>query len=135
MGPVVCADFEFSSKTSLFVGPVVCEDFVIFSKISFVWVLWCVGTLKIYKVPLCVGPVVCVDFEFKKKTPLCGTLWCVRTLKMFQKFSCVQALWCVETLNSFSVPHVCLILIWQHPYHQQIPAAAPQGGGRIKVHN
>ena len=42
-----------------------------------VFVLWCVRTLKIFKVPLCVGPV----------------LWCVGTLSFF-KIPCVWALCC-----------------------------------------
>ena len=35
-------------------------------------VVWCVETLKIFKVPLCVGPVVCGDFEYFQNSPVCG---------------------------------------------------------------
>ena len=55
------------------------------------WVLWCVGTLKIFKVPLCVGSL----------------LWCVMTLKNFKVTLCVgSVLWCGDFENFQRAP-VC----------------------------
>ena len=54
---VVCGDFEIF-QSSLCVGPV----------------LWCVGTLKFFKVPCVCGPcvVVCEDLEFFQSSSVCG---------------------------------------------------------------
>ena len=55
-------------------GPcaVVCGDFEIFQNSLCVGsVLWCVETLKIFKVPLCVGPVL-GTLKFFEKIPCTG---------------------------------------------------------------
>ena len=50
---VVCGDLK-NFKELLWC--VVCGDFENFHNFPCVWSLWCVGTLKIFKVPLCVSP-------------------------------------------------------------------------------
>ena len=69
------------------------------------WALWCVETLKIFKVPLCVGPVLCGDFENFSKFPCVWALWCVETLKIFQNSPVCGhcAVYFVETLKIFKI--------------------------------
>ena len=86
---VVCGDFEFF-QSSLCVGHV----------------LWCVRTLKFFKIPLCVGYVLCFGtLSFFQSSLVCGSVVC-REFENFQS-SLVCGLctvWCVETLKIFIVP-------------------------------
>ena len=59
-------------------------------------VLWCVETLRFFKVPLCVGPV----------------LWCVRALNFQSSLGVGVVLWCVKTL-SFKVPMCVGSMLWR----------------------
>ena len=64
-------------------------------------VLWCVGSLKIFKVPLCVETLKI----FKDSLCVGSVLWCVETLKIFKvPLRVGSVLWCVGSLKIFKVP-------------------------------
>ena len=69
---------KFSNETSIQ------ESNIVANFCATVFVLWCVETLKIFKVPLCVGSV----------------LWCVETSKIFQR---APVCWDFENLQSSPV--------------------------------
>ena len=75
-------------------------------------VLWCVGTLKFFKISLCVGPV----------------LWYVGTLSFFNISLCVgPVLWCVWTLKFFKLPLCVGPVLWcgDFEFFQNFPVCGP----------
>ena len=101
--PVVCGDFEnFRSSPVCGHCAVMCGDFKNFHfPCVGLCAVWCVGTLKILKVPWCVGSMLwCVKtLRFFLKSPLCVAplLWCVLTLRFFKEPLCGSVLWCMWT--------------------------------------
>ena len=66
----------------------VCGDFEFFqsSEVCGLCVVWCVGTLKIFKVSWCVGSVLCVGtLSFFQSSLVCGSVVC-RDFENFQIF-------------------------------------------------
>ena len=67
----------------------VCGDFENFqiSPVCGVSGVWCVETLKIFKISLCVESVVCGDFENFQGSPACRVcgVWCMETLEILQR--------------------------------------------------
>ena len=102
----VCRDFE-NFQSSLVCGLcAVCWDFENFqsSLVCGLCTVWCVETLKIFKLPLCVGSVLCCvwrlwrfsyfpgvwGFDIFQSSPvcgLCGVVW--GDFEIFSKFPCV----------------------------------------------